>query len=110
MLLAQHADILRRLVRVLRLGPMHDALAEFMQRSDMIEMGMSGDSCQSLVEQMPGGIMQARDPHAGVDQQVAVASPDMPDVTFHDANDMRPPDPRDAVGQALVLEPSMGNL
>src|ERR1700692_3932638 len=110
MLLAQHAEILRRLLQALRLGPMHDALAEFVQRSDVIEMAMSGDSRQGLCEQMPGGIMQARDSHAGIDQQVAVASPDVPDITLHDANDMRLPDPRDAVRQPLVLEPSIGNL
>src|ERR1700680_3203226 len=110
MLLAQHAEILRRLLKVLRLGPMHDALAEFMQRSDVIEMGMSGYCRPGLVEQMPGGIMQARDPHAGIDQEVAVASPDVPDITLHDANDMRLPDPRDAVGQPLGLKPSIGNL
>src|ERR1700680_4720436 len=103
MLLAPQAEILRRPVQVLRLGPMHDALAEFMQRSDVIEMGMSGDSCQGLVEQMPGGIMQARDPHAGIDQEVAVASPDVPDITLHAANDMRFPDPRVAVGKPLGL-------
>ena len=53
--------------------------------------------------------MQARDPHSRIDQQVAVASPDMPDIALHDANHVRLPDPRDAVGQPLVLEPTIGN-
>src|SRR5258708_23224603 len=110
MLLAPQAEILRRPVQVLRLGPMHEAVAEFMRRSEVIQMGMSGDSRQGLLEQMPGGIMQARDPHAGIDQEVTVASPDVPDIALHDANDMRLPDPRDAVGQPLVLEPTIGNL
>src|ERR1700694_542892 len=110
MLLAQHAEILRRLLEALRLGPMHDALAEFMKRSDVIEMGMGGNWRQGLIEQMLGGFMQARDSHSRIDQEVAVTSPDVPDIALHDSNDMRLPDPRDAVGQPLVLEPTIGNL
>jgi hypothetical protein len=64
---------------------MHDALIKFMKRSDLIEMPMGGDGGQCLVEQMPGGIAQARDPHSRIDDQVAVASPDMPDIALHDA-------------------------
>src|ERR1700730_8486766 len=72
-------------------------------------MGMGGDGRQRLIEQMPGGIMQARNPHSRIDQQVAVASPDMPDIALHDADHVGLPEPCDAVGQPLVLEPTLGN-
>ena len=63
----------------------------------MIEMSVSGDGAKRFVEKMASRLMQAGDPHSGVDEQVAVAPPHMPDVALHDPDDMRLPDPCDAI-------------
>src|SRR5271156_6338637 len=76
----------------------------------MVEMGVRGDRSHRLVEQMSSGLVQAGDTHPGVDDQVAVASPDMPDVTLHDPDDVRLPQARDASGQPLDFEPTVRDL
>ena len=88
----------------------HDAVGEFVQRSHMIDVGMGRYRADRLPEEMLSGLVEARDTHPGVNDQVAVAALNVPDVALFDADDVGFPDPRDAVGESLVVEPAMGDL
>ena len=61
-------------------GGMHAAIREFVVAADMIEMGVAGDADYLLFGDQRHMPAQADMAEPGVEQQVAVASPDVPDV------------------------------
>src|SRR5476651_945579 len=58
---------------------------------------------------MRRGVGEARNAHAGVDDQIAIATAHMPDIALHDPNHVRFPNARDAISEVLELEPPIGN-
>ncbi len=55
----------------------------------MVELHVSGDRAHLLVQNLPGEIDKAHKPGIAIDQEVAVAAPDMPDVVSQEGYDMR---------------------
>ena len=76
----------------------------------MVVMRVRHDRGQWLLEQVPGGRLEARHAEARIDQQVPVTPAHMPDVAADQRIDMRLPDQRDVVIDPLELEPFVGNL
>ena len=57
---------------------------KLVQRADMVEMDVGGHSDERLALRRIDLRRQWADAHAGVDQQVGIASPKMPDVRAHE--------------------------
>src|SRR6185369_5420940 len=73
-------------------------------------MRVGSDSGERLVENLSSGLSKTRNTHAGVDHEITIPSLHMPDITLHDANDMRLPEPRNPVREVFVIKPPSGYL
>jgi glycerol-3-phosphate dehydrogenase len=107
---AQHAEVVRSPGELLGLCRVRDAIAELVQRPHMVEVAVGGDGRQSLIEQFLGRRAQTRNPHAGVDEQIAVPTAHVPDVALLDTDHVGLPDAGDAIGEPLPLEPAIGDV
>ena len=89
---------------------MDETVVELAMSADMVLMGMGGNGQQGFLEETARGFSEACHTHAGIDQQIAVAPADMPDVAAHERHDMRLPQQGDIVVDAADVEPAIGNL
>jgi hypothetical protein len=76
----------------------------------VVDVSVGSDRRKRIVEKILRGSPETGDTHAGIDQQVAFPASHMPDVALLDADDVRLPQPGDAIGKALPLEPAVGDL
>ena len=90
------------------LGAMAQALAEFMRAADMIEVGVGGDQGHRPPRK-EGDVLQRPQPHAGIDEQVAVTPAHVPHVGAEKGADVRLADQRHAVLQGFDLVPGVGD-
>jgi hypothetical protein len=89
---------------------MHPALFEFMDRADMVGMGVGGQrNGVAALEQRGEGRPQRRHAHATIDQQVMVAAAQMPDVGPHQHVAMRFDDQAQPAAHVTADEPFGGH-
>jgi hypothetical protein len=81
-----------------------------MQRADVIHMSVSCHGAERFAENARGRLAQTGDPQPGVDEQVAVASLNVPDVTLHDPDDVGFPYPGHPIREVLEIKPTRGDL
>ena len=88
----------------------HDdpALGELVVPAHVVEMGVAGDGDQLLLGDQRNVRAQADDTPAGIDQQVAVAAAQVPEIAAVEFLDVGLVDPGDAVVQATDAEPGGG--
>jgi len=77
--------------------------------SDVITVAVCGDGDHRLVEQVGQLVDEARHAHAGVDDHVAVATADVPDVAAHQLDHVWFPQQGDVIGIDPAVEPTVGN-
>ena len=73
----------------------------------MIVMRVRRDGDERPLEQVFLGIMQARNAHAGINEEVGVATPHMPNIAAAYRVDMGFPQDRDVVVNAFAFEPAV---
>lgn len=88
-----------------RLLGVHSAIRELVMAADMVEMGVTGDRHQGPLTDQPRMIAQADNAHAAVDQQISVATPDMPDIAAKERLDVGFPDQGNPVVKPSRLVP-----
>jgi hypothetical protein len=89
---------------------MHDPVREFVKRADVIQVRVCRHRAQCFIENVRRRSAQTRDAHPRVDEQIAGAAPNVPDVTLHDPNDVGLPDPGHPIRQVLEFELASGDL
>jgi hypothetical protein len=72
-----------------RFREMDAALAELVMAADMVEMGGAGDTNEGTLADQRHMVAQAEMAEASVDEQVAIAAVDMPDVAAVEGLDSR---------------------
>ena len=81
----------------MRLGCVAEAAGEFVVQADMVEMRVAGHGLQRAFGHQRHPVTQGDHAHPAVDQHIAVAAPDVPDVAAVEFADMRLVDMGDAV-------------
>src|SRR6266481_2629640 len=94
----------------LDLAAVDEAVLELEMAADMVGMSMRRDGDDRLLEKVPRRLAQADDAHAGIDHEVAVAPPDVPDVAAHERHDIGLPEQGDRIVDTACLEPAFGDL
>jgi hypothetical protein len=89
----------------MRLGAVAEAAGEFVVQADVVEMGVAGDGLQRAFGDQRHPVAEGDDAHAAVDQHVAIAAPDVPDVAAVELADMRLVDMGDAVAHLADAPP-----
>ena len=84
---------------------MREAVGELVQRTRVVEVVVRCERERRLLEEVVGGLVQARDTETGVDQQRVVAAADEPDVAPCEGIDERLPQLPDLVTDPFVCEP-----
>ena len=74
---------------------MREAFGELVQRPGVVEVVVRREREGGLLEEIVRGLVQARDPESGVDEQPAVATADEPDVAARERVGERLPEPPD---------------
>jgi len=85
---------------------MGEHVVELVMAADVIAVSMGCNRRDGLVEQVIHGFDETGDAHPGVDDQISVTAPDVPDVAAHQLDDVRFPEQRDVVADRAPLEPS----
>ena len=89
---------------------MTEALLEFVVAAPVVEMTVGGQAHDGALAQLGDLGAQGAHAHAGVDQEVAVAAADVPDVAADELVDVGLEDEGDVVAQVGDLEPAVGDF
>jgi hypothetical protein len=101
----------RRVLEQVGLERMCGDVGELVVTTDVVVVSVCGDGHDGPsgeVEQVARGIDDARQAHAGVDEQVAVAPAHVPDVAAHQRHDVRLPEQGHGVVDRRPCEPAVG--
>src|SRR5262249_14117833 len=80
-----------------------------MHAARMVEMRVGRDRRERLLEEIARRGREAGDAEPGIDQHVALAAADVPDVAAEEPMDMRLPEEGHAILDGLALEPAIGD-
>ena len=79
-----------------------------MQTADVVGVTVCRDGDEWAVA-IPRRAGEVADPHAGIDQQIAIAAAHVPDVALPDGVEVGLPEQRDGVVDPLRLEPALSD-
>ena len=80
-----------------------------MKSADMVEVRVRGKGNDGVSEEIGNRRLELGNPHAGVDQEIRLGPPNMPDIATPQWVDMGLEDQRDVVVNPPALEPCVSN-
>ena len=84
---------------------MYEHVGELVMAADVIVVAVRRDGGDRLVDEIRQLVGQAHQTHPGVDDQIAIAAADVPDVAAHQRDDVRFPQQGDRIVDRGPIEP-----